>query len=72
MRALVLLVATVFVGVLSESLVGSIEAARARLGFTQVFVGIIVVAIIGLLAAMAIPNIAKNREIAQLRAIENN
>jgi Ca2+:H+ antiporter len=44
---LVLLVATACVACLSEFLVGSVEAARTRLGVTEVFVGIIVVAIIG-------------------------
>jgi Ca2+:H+ antiporter len=44
---LVLLVATAAVACLSEFLVGSVEAARTRLGVTEVFVGIIVVAIIG-------------------------
>lgn len=43
----VLAVATIFVALMSEFLVGTVEAARARLGFTEVFVGIIVVAIIG-------------------------
>jgi len=43
----VLAVATTLVAVMSEFLVGSIEAARAGLGFTEVFVGVIVVAIIG-------------------------
>jgi Ca2+:H+ antiporter len=44
---IVLAVATTLVAVMSEFLVGSIEAARAGLGFTEVFVGVIVVAIIG-------------------------
>lgn len=44
---LVLLGATVLVALLSEFLVGSVEAARASLGVTEVFIGVIVVAIIG-------------------------
>ena len=44
---LVLLVATGFVALISEFLVGAVEAARGALGFTEVFVGVIVVAIIG-------------------------
>jgi Ca2+:H+ antiporter len=44
---LVLLVATAFVALLSEFLVSTVEAARSRLGVTEVFVGIIVVAVIG-------------------------
>ena len=44
---LVLLVATAFVAVLSECLVGTVEAARTTLGVTEVFIGIIVVAIVG-------------------------
>ncbi len=44
---LVLLVATAFVAWLSEMLVGTVEAARARWGVTETFIGIIVVAIIG-------------------------
>ncbi len=43
----VLLVATAFVALISEFLVGAVEAARGALGFTEVFVGVIVVAIIG-------------------------
>jgi Ca2+:H+ antiporter len=43
----VLAVATVLVAVMSEFLVGSIEAARESIGLTEVFVGVIVVAIIG-------------------------
>ncbi len=43
----VLLVATLFVALISEFLVGAVEAARGALGFTEVFVGVIVVAIIG-------------------------
>ncbi len=43
----VLLIATIFVALVSEYLVGSVEAARKALGFTEVFVGVIVVAIIG-------------------------
>ncbi len=47
-RAIVtLLIATAFVALVSEFLVGTIEAARAKLGLTEVFVGVIVVAIIG-------------------------
>ncbi len=42
-----LLVATAFVALISEFLVGAVEAAREKLGFTEVFVGVIVVAIIG-------------------------
>jgi Ca2+:H+ antiporter len=45
--ATVLLVATAFVALISEFLVGAVEAARDALGFTEVFVGVIVVAIIG-------------------------
>jgi Ca2+:H+ antiporter len=43
----VLLGATAFVALLSEFLVGAIESARQSLGLTEVFVGVIVVAIIG-------------------------
>lgn len=42
-----LLIATAFVALISEFLVGAVEAARETLGFTEVFVGVIVVAIIG-------------------------
>ena len=43
----VLIAATVVVALLSEFLVGTIEAVRATLGLTEVFVGVIVVAIVG-------------------------
>jgi Ca2+:H+ antiporter len=43
----VLLVSTVFVAWLSEFLVTTVEATRAQLGVTEVFIGVIVVAIIG-------------------------
>jgi Ca2+:H+ antiporter len=43
----VLLVATAFVALISEFLVGAIEQARGSLGLTEVFVGVIVVAIVG-------------------------
>ena len=47
-RAVVtLLVGTAFVAWMSELLVGTVEEAAARLGFTEVFVGVIVVAVIG-------------------------
>jgi Ca2+:H+ antiporter len=42
-----LLVATAFVAWMSELLVGAVEEASRALGLTQVFVGVIVVAIIG-------------------------
>jgi Ca2+:H+ antiporter len=42
-----LAVATAFVAVLSESLAGAVEQARAALGLSEVFVGVIVVAIVG-------------------------
>jgi Ca2+:H+ antiporter len=45
--ALVLLSATVGVAVMSELLVGSIEQAASALGMTDIFVGVILVAIIG-------------------------
>ncbi|MFN2579088.1 MAG: calcium/proton exchanger [Pyrinomonadaceae bacterium] len=45
--ALVLAATTALVALTSEFLVGTIEQARARLGLTEVFVGVIVVAIIG-------------------------
>jgi Ca2+:H+ antiporter len=44
---LVLVVATAFVAWLSECLVGTVEAARSSLGVTEVFIGVIVVAIVG-------------------------
>jgi len=44
---MVLLGATAFVALISEFLVGAVEAARGALGFTEVFVGVIVVAVIG-------------------------
>jgi Ca2+:H+ antiporter len=44
---LVLIVATAAVAVMSEFLVGTIEAARKTIGLTEVFVGVIVVAVIG-------------------------
>ncbi len=43
----VLAVATALVGVLSESLLDSLEAAMLKFGFTETFVGIIIVAFIG-------------------------
>ncbi|HEU4710161.1 MAG TPA: calcium/proton exchanger [Pyrinomonadaceae bacterium] len=43
----ILLVATAFVALISEFLVGAIEQARQTLGLTEVFVGVIVVAIVG-------------------------
>ena len=43
----VLLVATALVALMSEFLVGAVDAAARTLGMTQVFVGVIVVAIIG-------------------------
>jgi len=43
----ILLIATIFVAITSEFLVGAVEGARAQLGLTEVFVGVIVVAIIG-------------------------
>ncbi len=43
----VLFIATAFVALISEFLVGAVEAARHQLGMTEVFVGVIVVAIIG-------------------------
>ena len=43
----ILTLATALVAVMSEFLVGSVEAARQSLGLTEVFVGVIVVAIIG-------------------------
>jgi len=42
-----LTLATTLVAFLSEFLVGSVEAARESLGLTEVFVGVIIVAIIG-------------------------
>lgn len=44
---IILLVATAFVAVLSEFLVGTIENVRDSVGLTEVFVGVIVVAIVG-------------------------
>ena len=44
---LVLLVATAGVAVMSEILVGTVEQAGAKLGLSQVFLGVIVLAIIG-------------------------
>ncbi len=42
-----LLVATVLIAVMSEFLVGAVEAASHTLGLTRIFVGVILVAIIG-------------------------
>ncbi len=44
---IVLLVATVFVALMSEFLVGAVEEASHTLGLTKIFVGVILVAIIG-------------------------
>jgi Ca2+:H+ antiporter len=43
----ILLIATVLVAWMSELLVGAVEEASHTLGFTEVFVGVIVVAVIG-------------------------
>jgi Ca2+:H+ antiporter len=43
----ILLIATAFVALLSEFLVGTIENVRHSIGVTEVFVGVIVVAIVG-------------------------
>jgi Ca2+:H+ antiporter len=42
-----LLVSTGFVALLSEFLVGTVESARTKLGVSEVFIGVIVVAIVG-------------------------
>ena len=44
---LVLLVATVFVAILSECLVGAVEEGAKSLGLTQLFIGVVLVAIVG-------------------------
>jgi Ca2+:H+ antiporter len=44
---IILLIATILVAVLSEFLVGTIENVRNSIGVTEVFVGVIVVAIVG-------------------------
>jgi Ca2+:H+ antiporter len=44
---LVLGVSTAFIAWISEILVGSVEAAAAAFGFTEVFLGVIVVAVVG-------------------------
>ena len=44
---IILLIATAVVGVISEFLVGAVSASAESLGLTQLFVGVIVVAIIG-------------------------
>jgi Ca2+:H+ antiporter len=44
---IVLLAATSLVVLMSEFLVGAVEAARAALGLSEVFVGVIVIAVIG-------------------------
>jgi Ca2+:H+ antiporter len=44
---LVLVGATSLVALMSEFLVGAVEAARSALGLTEVFVGVIVIAVIG-------------------------
>ncbi len=43
----VLVGATVLVGLMAELLVGSVEAVTAGLGLTEIFVGVIIIAIIG-------------------------
>jgi len=44
---IILLVATALVALESQLLVGSLEAARQSLGLTELFVGVIIVAIVG-------------------------
>jgi Ca2+:H+ antiporter len=44
---LVLIFATCLVALMSEFLVGAVEAARSALGLTEVFIGVIVIAVIG-------------------------
>ncbi len=44
---IVLLVATVLVGFMAEFLVGSVEQMTRTLGWTELFVGVIVIAVIG-------------------------
>jgi Ca2+:H+ antiporter len=44
---IILLIATILVAVLSEFLVGTIENVRDSIGVTEVFVGVIIVAIVG-------------------------
>ena len=44
---LVLILATGLVALMSEFLVGAVEAARSALGLTEVFVGVILIAVIG-------------------------
>jgi Ca2+:H+ antiporter len=61
--ALILLVSTAVVAWMSELLVGAVEGASHALGLTQVFVGVIVVAVIGNAAehSTAVMMAAKNK-----------
>ncbi|HJU05469.1 MAG TPA: calcium/proton exchanger [Nitrospiraceae bacterium] len=45
--SIVLLIATIGIAVMSELLVGAVEPTATRLGLTQVFVGVILVALVG-------------------------
>lgn len=47
MSLIVLTVVTILIGIMSEMLVGAIEPAAHQLGLTQVFVGVILVALVG-------------------------
>jgi Ca2+:H+ antiporter len=60
---LVLLIATIGVTVMSEFLVGSVEGAAAALGMNHVFIGVIVIAVVGNAAehATAVTMAIKNK-----------
>ncbi len=60
---LVLLISTILVALMSEFLVGAVDHTASALGMTQVFIGVIVVAIIGNAAehSTAVLMAAKNR-----------
>ena len=55
---MVLALAAIFIAVMSEFVAGSVEATCKSLGLTEVFAGVIIVAIIGNASEFSLPEVA--------------